>query len=178
MTTVGTDVAKDVKDVDTHTMKDPDADDETYVRDAENVFGVHEDIPSFLRTYHDLLGGHIREGETELYRMARAYASSTFGYDVPFDEPPTAYEIFVLIEKLTAQTVCAETFMTVDAYDALPMGTYSEWDPMRPPDDTDQYPGDECVDIRIVRVSRDTSTSTSSPTTTPVSYTHLTLPTN
>ena len=156
MTTIdGTIQIKDVKDAEKY-----------YIRDAENVFGVHEDIPSFLRTYHDILGGNIREGEHELYGMARAYASSTFEYVLPFDEPPTAYEIFVLVEKLTTDTVCAETFMTVDAYDALPMGTYSEWDPMRPPDDTDQYPGDECVDVRIVRVSRDTSTS-SSPSTSP-----------
>jgi hypothetical protein len=111
----------------------------------DNLFGKHDDLVSFLRAYHDLLAGHLCEGGEELYAMAKdvaTYLQPTFEFG--FENPPTPYEIFVMIESMTKVT-WPEPWAAVEAYDAYPIAAYSEWDPTNPPDDTDQYPDfDSC----------------------------------
>ena len=103
----------------------------------EDLFGEHEDLTSFLRAYHGLLAGQLCEGEGELYAMAKeAVREIQPTFEFGFDRPPTAYELFLLIEGMMPRNLPA---LTLEGFDPRPMD-YSEWDPMRPVDDTEQYP--------------------------------------
>lgn len=104
----------------------------------EDLFGKHEDLTSFLRAYHDLMAGQLCEGEGELYAMAKeAVREIQPTFEFGFEAPPTAYELFLLIEGMAPPDV--GPVADFEGFDPRPMD-YSEWDPMRPVDDTEQYP--------------------------------------
>jgi hypothetical protein len=104
----------------------------------DNLFGKHDDLTSFLRAYHGLLAGQLCEGEEELYAMAKeAVGELQPTFEFGFERPPTAYELFLLIEGMTPRNDGPAA--TLEGFDPRPMD-FSEWDPMRPVDDTEQYP--------------------------------------
>lgn len=108
----------------------------------EGLFGRHDDLTSFLRSYYDILSGQLVEGTEELYVMAKEVVQEIQPtFDFGFDAPPTAHELFCLIQGMQPKND-PEPFLDVRGYDSSETGAFLI---ERDDDVTEGYDPDEPV---------------------------------
>jgi len=112
-----------------------------------SLFDSFEDLKNVLAFYSSIIGNTSIEEQTYLFALLKkavARIDPKFTFD--HDKPPTAYEIFLIVEKLnnTLPSLPCETFDSPDGYYDSTM-EFTIWDPLNPVDDTNQYPDIDCV---------------------------------
>lgn len=109
-----------------------------------SLFESFDDLKEVLVFYSTLIGNTHIDEQIKLFKLLKeAVERIDPEFSFERDEPPTAYEIFLIVEKLST-SISLETFESPDGYYDDSM-EFSLWDPMNPIDDTEQYPDTKCV---------------------------------
>jgi hypothetical protein len=114
------------------------------IEDSASLFDSFTNLENILVFYSTIIGNTTIDEQTELFSLLKeavARIDPEFSFD--HDDPPTAYEIFLIVEKINNTNPC-ETFDSPEGYYDDTM-EFTIWDPLQPVNDTDQYPDMECV---------------------------------
>lgn len=117
------------------------------MEDSTSLFGSFDDLKDVLAFYSSIIGNTTISEQTKLFSLLKEAVKKIdpeFSFDR--DDPPTAYEIFLIVEKLNKKISC-ETFDSPEGYYDNTM-EFTVWDPLQPVDDTDQYPDMDCVSTK------------------------------
>jgi hypothetical protein len=102
------------------------------------------DTKEMLSLYSTLVGGNTpKEEEAALFEELKSEYNEQ-NPEKKLDHFITSYEAFCLATETPGNVSEFRLTNDVDGYDDLTM-EFTPWDPVIPVDDTQQYPGDECV---------------------------------
>ena len=109
-----------------------------------SIFDSFVDLKKVLIFYSTIIGNTSHAEQTNLFGLLKEAVERIdpeFMFDR--DDPPTAYEIFLIVEKLEDANV-RETIDSPEGIDEFAL-EYSVWDPLNPTDDTNQFPDTDVV---------------------------------
>ncbi|ABT16574.1 hypothetical protein ATCVNEJV2_537R [Acanthocystis turfacea Chlorella virus NE-JV-2] len=110
---------------------------------STNIFSGM-DTKDMLGLYSSLVGGNTpKEEEAELFRSLREEYNKTNPEKELGPEVLTSYQAFCIATNFE-EAKDVRMNQTIDGFEDSTM-EYTPWDPLIPVDDTQQYPGDECV---------------------------------
>jgi len=113
----------------------------------ESLFDSFNDIKEVLKFYSIIIGNTSVDDQNHLFGLLKeAVARIDPDYTFDHDKPPTAYEIFLIIEKLN-NVEYNVTFDSPEGY-CDPSMDYTPWDPLIPIDDIQQFPDMNCVSTK------------------------------
>ena len=111
------------------------------------LFGSFDNLKDILVFYSTIIGNTTIDEQTKLfYLLKEAVARIDPDFTFDRDDPPTSYEIFLIVEKLDNSLPC-ETFDSPEGYYDNTI-EFTIWDPLQPVNDTEQFPDMECVSTK------------------------------
>lgn len=103
---------------------------------------ANQTLVEMLRLYSSIIGNSTPECEAALFANLKQEANAIEPGSIT-SESLTAYEAFLMVEKLTEGNAFVP-HLEIEGYDD-PSNELSKWDPNEPIDDTDQMPSGNCV---------------------------------